>query len=651
MTRRRGQRQGWQDRRELATWRRVRRFAVPARMIGECTAARERGDWRLACAAGDVDVVFDDDRPVADLLAGFAPDLLRWHLPRALGGYTTLATGRRYVLAPGGPVEPGTAVLLVRSPVSVLGSQRLTLETTTVAELEPPGVTWLAPHLWDARRASGLRAAVGADHRRVPRFGADGAPLPVTAFGAGDDRPAHAERLMLARAALPPPAPQQPATSWHGGPWATAAPSAPGGTVKSGSAPGGAVTSGGAVAFPDPWASAAPSVPVWQPQPTVAEDALAAAWDGAGMTVTGTFPTTGWQGRDLRRLIEDVDPLALITEVRRLAAQLGRSSFAVRYSSWHVLRLDVHADAVRAVGSKAPWHEGELELPELDPAVLRGSVDLDLLWHGMIAADEVHPLVRAALMPGPPGSAGGVPAAMSGAEVSVPAAGGAAETVTAAEAAVGGLERGEPVRVRCRGVWHQVRQDGGRLTLMDHSAEEVRREMALHAFGGVVGGCVAVQSAWTGRARQPSRLPRRLRAEREQLWLRIVHGGTRVLLEMLDAGLDPHLRDSRGRTLLHVLRSFDHDRLLPRLLAAGLDVNAVDGEGNTPLAYAVGHHWPFALVKALVEAGADVNARGFMYKDMSILDSAGHHDEMLRPKRPAEYTAVIGYLRGQRAGV
>lgn len=36
---------------ELAVWRRVRRYAVPAPMISAGTEAREAGDWRAACAA------------------------------------------------------------------------------------------------------------------------------------------------------------------------------------------------------------------------------------------------------------------------------------------------------------------------------------------------------------------------------------------------------------------------------------------------------------------------------------------------------------------------------------------------------------------------------------------------------------------------
>ena len=52
---------------------------------------------------------------------------------------------------------------------------------------------------------------------------------------------------------------------------------------------------------------------------------------------------------------------------------------------------------------------------------------------------------------------------------------------------------------------------------------------------------------------------------------------------LLDAGADPLVRDRSGQTLLHQLPYLDHELLLPRLLAAGVDVNAVDMQGHTAL--------------------------------------------------------------------
>ncbi|WP_433618313.1 hypothetical protein ACQP2P_20765 [Dactylosporangium sp. CA-139114] len=142
--------------------RRVRQYTVPAWMIDECAAARERGDWRAGCAAARVTVGFADAGPVADLLAGFAPELVRRHLPRSQAGSGALAGGGRYVLAPDGPVTPGTMVLELRTSRWTTGSQRLTLDAVRAGALGEGRVVPLPPYLWDARRAEELRAVSAA---------------------------------------------------------------------------------------------------------------------------------------------------------------------------------------------------------------------------------------------------------------------------------------------------------------------------------------------------------------------------------------------------------------------------------------------------------------------------------------------------------
>lgn len=155
-----------------------RRYAVPRRMIAECAEARDRGDWRAACAAARVTVEVGEPRsptgspvgPAArapdgcgDLLAGLAPDLLRWHLPRALGGAATVAPGMRYLLAPDGPVTADTAVLEVRTPGWVTGSQRLNLHALRMGDLAEGPVFPLPPYMWDVRRAHELNDVARAN--------------------------------------------------------------------------------------------------------------------------------------------------------------------------------------------------------------------------------------------------------------------------------------------------------------------------------------------------------------------------------------------------------------------------------------------------------------------------------------------------------
>ncbi|WP_242910678.1 hypothetical protein [Actinomadura terrae] len=67
------------------------------------------------------------------------------------------------------------------------------------------------------------------------------------------------------------------------------------------------------------------------------------------------------------------------------------------------------------------------------------------------------------------------------------------------------------------------------------------------------------------------------------LLARAQYGDSAGVIELLEAGVDPAVHTDRGRSLLHLLPVLDHEALLPRLLAAGLDVNALDDWGQTPL--------------------------------------------------------------------
>ena len=212
--------------------------------------------------------------------------------------------------------------------------------------------------------------------------------------------------------------------------------------------------------------------------------------------------------------------------------------------------------------------------PTLPSAAFRRLPDLDLLRAGLITPEELHPLVRSALFPARPAPDGPV---------------GPPDP-----------DPPRPVRVRCRGEWHEVRMAGGRLQ-MPHSEEEQDREAALVALGGATAGCFTVTRAWAGEA---GRLPRRLRDLRKELFQRIQHGDTPGVVALLDAGVDPHVRDGRKHTLLHLLHMVDHRELLPRLLEAGLDLEARNQYNRTPLHMAVGEYGSPDLVRALVDAGA-----------------------------------------------
>ncbi|MDI1462484.1 ankyrin repeat domain-containing protein [Catellatospora sp. KI3] len=507
---------------ELATWRRVRRYAVPRQMIARATARRLAGDWRGACAAANVDVDFDEAKltdaygaeavaRLLDELAGFAPDLLRWHLPRALGGRTSLATAEQFTLAPQLDRVPAqlTPRLVVLLPKTVDGSQRLRLEVRTSTHDELPG------YLWDARQAHGLRAAWGGTDR-MPFLAADGTALPAAELGTGADAPARAERA----AAL------------------------------------------------------------------LAAGDIVGAWREAGIELDPADAKGSWGATTTIGSLPALNLIGLLPQARALAARHGVSAVQVNFG-WrtHVeldLGDDLEQDGPGPHGGPAVrarlTNDRDTTAAHLAEPVHRLPVDLELLRHGLITVADLHPLVRSALVPGAEG----------------PQPGDRPE-----------LPEFAPVQVRCRGAWHRVHNDAGRLQVLDHTPEEVLREQMMRSLGGQTAGCFAAEQAWRGG---DGRLPRRLRAQRDDLMQRVLHGDTDGLLALLDRGMDPQVRDGRGFTLLHHLRCLDHERVLPRLLAAGLDVDVRDRKGRTPLHVAVGWVGTPALVKALLDAGANPKA-------------------------------------------
>ncbi|MFC8228839.1 ankyrin repeat domain-containing protein [Streptomyces sp. NPDC057287] len=516
---------------EASSLRQVRRYAVPRGMIERSAERRLAGDWRGALAAAGVDVDFDlaevtsahgtavADALVPDLLH-LVPDLVRWHLPRVLGGRSTLAPDRTVVLAGyaghrDGAGLPHAPYLHLRTPPMVEGPQRLSLRFGAVPGESSPGLfpagaeDWRSVrYLWDSRRTDGLRTAVGAGGR-VPFFHDDGSPLRRQDLGASGDAAARAERVALLH--------------------------------EKGEVP--------------------------------------EAFDAAGIEWDPTPPASARSryrmdpGQVLRATAIDIPRLE--AAVRRAQAAVGRERFlAAGHWQRHILlELTDHSAGgrLRATVVEAKSTTPTAFLPE---AAWRRPPDLDLLRAGVVPPQWLHPLVARALFPvlegpfGPPGP-------------SLP----------------------RPVRVRCRTEWHEVVFRDGALR-SPHTEEERLRESAMRAFGGAVAGCFAVEhSCTTGKGR----LPRALRAQRKELFLHIQHGDTAAVLELLDAGVDLRLRNARRRGLLHALPLVDHEALLPRLLAAGLDLEARDHLGRTPLSVAVSERGPTTLVRALLDAGARID--------------------------------------------
>ncbi|MFD6225940.1 ankyrin repeat domain-containing protein [Streptomyces sp. NPDC060232] len=489
-------------------WQRIRRYAVPGWMIEQATAHRLAGDWRAACAAAAVDVAFelpalearygsDVAEAVAQDLRHLAPDLLRWHLPRLLGGRTTIAPDLRIVLACYG--GPGGPALSVTTPVMTEGSQRLRLHCAPVVTernkytgrgFVPEHWTAVRP-FWDARHASELGA----------RFA---------------DPEGLAERVAQLRA--------------------------DGDTVG----------------------------------------AFGAAGIACDLTVPATRPYQSPADPEvlLPRLPADLTRIA--PEVTRLVAAGAGDRYRLP-AAWPYSLLLEHAGP-GALRARFVQQAEATSLPALPRYAWQRLPDLELVRTGRISPRELHPLVAAALFPGA-GPAAGPP---------------------------GPETDGGPVRVRCRGAWHEVRSRGGVLDV-PHTPEEQQRERAMRAFGGAVSGCFAVQQSWTTGE---GRLPRGLQAQRHEFFLRVQHGDTPGVVALLDAGVDPRIRDARHRGLLHALHLLDHEVLLPRLLAAGLDLEARDKACRTPLLSAV--HWGGSpdLVRALLAAGSRIDVLDEM--DLSV---------------------------------
>ncbi|MFA7761781.1 ankyrin repeat domain-containing protein [Streptomyces sp. NRRL S-448] len=484
---------------DRTSWQRIRRHAVPGWMIEQATAHRQAGDWRAACAAAAVDVGFELPQlaarygaavaeAVAEDLRYLAPDLLRWHLPRLLGGRTTIAPALRILLASYG--GPGGPTLSVTTTLMTEGSQRLRLHCAPVVAKKrkpyaghgfvPENWTAVRP-FWDARHASELGVR----------------------FTAPDGL---AERI----------------------------------------------------------------APLWDREDVVG--AYAAAGIACDLTVPAPQPYQ--RPTDPKALLArmPVDLTRLAPEVARLVAAGAGNRYRIA-AGWRTSLLLEHTgpDGVRA---RVIERAEALAVPALPRYAWQRLPDLELVRTGLISPRELHPMVAAALFPGA-GPATGPP----------------------------GPDTGRPVRVRCRGGWHEVRSRGGVLDV-PHTPEEQQRERAMRAFGGAVSGCFAVQQIWTTGE---GRLPRALQAQRHEFFLRVQHGDTPGVVALLDAGVDPRVRDARGRGLLHALHLLDHAVLLPRLLAAGLDLEARDKAQRTPLLSAV--HWGGSadLVRALLAAGSRVD--------------------------------------------
>jgi hypothetical protein len=492
---------------DTASLRRVRRYAVPRTTIERATERRLAGDWAGACAAAAVDIGFDPHdvaarhgaevaAAVEDDLRHLVPDLLRWHLPRTLGGRSTLAVDLAVLLSRHSSRTEGPISLYVLTPAMTDGPQRLVLRLGSPRQERRPGAERItcedwstARHLWDERHTSELRERCGGGPDRPPFVEADGTPrdpsrLPVA--DPGDDPAARTEWTILLQE----------------------------------------------------------------------NGRTAEAFAAAGITLDLAPPRSSLAPHilTLTRLEDELERLAAQTAGSRFRLDLGRRGALV-----------LEPPTGEGEGGRAQVTEPEGYAPPFPRWLHQPLPDLLLLRAGHLTPSELHPLVGASLFPllpvpeGPPGP-----------------------------------RLPEPVRVKCAGTWHEVVSRDGRLDI-PHGEEEQPSD------------CLAVREVWTTGT---GRLPKALRTQRAEVFQRAQHGDTAGVLALLDAGVDPRLRDGGRRSLLHVLHLMDHEALLPRLLAAGLDLEAQDCRRRTPLYAAVHEGGSRTLVEALLAAGARIDVVG-----------------------------------------
>ncbi len=86
-------------------------------------------------------------------------------------------------------------------------------------------------------------------------------------------------------------------------------------------------------------------------------------------------------------------------------------------------------------------------------------------------------------------------------------------------------------------------------------------------------------------------------------------GDTDLLRDLLARGVDVEARDERGSTPLVLAAYYGKRDVLDALLEAGADPNAADGRGNTPLMGALFKGETAAAERLLAEPRTDVNAR------------------------------------------
>ncbi|HET9960114.1 MAG TPA: hypothetical protein VFQ61_36740 [Polyangiaceae bacterium] len=507
------------------------RYRVSSEQIRAATAFRSAGDFMGACAATRVWPSFDLEavgreygaaleRELELTLQGFAPDLLRWNIPR---NEHSITAGLKLRLVEWQWETP--LALWLETPRTATSPQDLFLHFGP----SPAGLSNLERCHWDARHVAELLSHAGG-RSRLPFFPPDG---------------------------------QARLWTWHTDPSSID--------------------------------------PALEPEArfekvTLLQDrgnsgfAEAASWAGFEVTPE-VIALTKSQYSNYERWdlwpVQEIDLIRLNRLVRELHSTAGVPSAYVRFGSWASRILWIHElDAARPLldAVSVPDRASKAEFPpkgarEIAWHECSRSPDLERLRRGWLKPSELHPLVLRAFFPAWPG------------ELS--------------EAGPAPVDDIEPLRVRCGEEWHWIGLRDGRVQALQHAPEQEAHEQVMAALGAPIPGCFRALQAWRSWGRS-GRVPRRLRERLKELKTRVAHGDADGVFRFLEQ--DPALAQgsagigSSGSSMLHYLPWLGVE-CLPRLLALGLDLEARDLEGQTPLQVALKEGRP-EVAAALLAVGA-----------------------------------------------
>jgi hypothetical protein len=383
-----------------------------------------------------------------------------------------------------------------------------------------------------------------------------------------------------------------------------------------------------------------------------------AAWAAGGVEVDFTrTDQSNWPEQLLPESFSAMVPVAAAAARATLAGDAGLAGVLLRsHQGWGPVMVGLRLDAGKLLGRRMDYRGfdddgGHVRWVDLPRPLWQRMPDLELLRSGRIGAAQLHPLVRAALFPDQPdpGYQPQLPT-VDGAVVRVRCRGQwhrigwRGGRVTPADHPAEEVERERVLRslggqvpgcITVTDMWRGT--ETGRLPA-------ALRDLRFHGMASILHGNAGellrimdtgidpagIRDRWRrgplhhlvklAAADGPALLHRLLAAgldinERDVKgrtplgWVLFDGGSAALVRAMLDAGADPLALDEMAGSTLHLTRSTDGAVIVPWLIAAGVDRNAFDQYGRTPIMTQVLAEAPVETIRATADAGADLAAK------------------------------------------